>query len=135
VLFVDDEAPLRMLAIEVLEESGYTAIEAVDAVSALSVLESTRPIDLLVTDVSLPGGINGRQLADAGRALRPGLRVLFITGFAAEAVLCQGRLGEGFHVLTKPFSIETLMDLASNIIGAPPMADASMSPQHAIPAV
>jgi CheY-like chemotaxis protein len=134
VMFVDDEAPLRTLAVEVLEESGYTALEAVDGVSALSILESARPIDLLVTDVSLPGGINGRQLADAARALRPGLKVLFVTGFAAEAVLCQGRLGDGFKVLTKPFSMKTLMAVAGDIIGGPPMIDAWKTMAQATPA-
>ena len=65
-------------------------------------------VDLLVTDVGLPGGMNGRQLADAGRALRPGLKVLFITGYAENAAIGHGHLEPGMHVLTKPFAMETL---------------------------
>jgi CheY-like chemotaxis protein len=71
VLVVDDEAPIRMLVTEVLEEAGYASIEAVDGETALKVLRSQARLDLLVTDVGLPGGMNGRQIADAGRALRP----------------------------------------------------------------
>jgi len=74
----------------------------------LRVLRSDVRIDLLVTDVGLPGGINGRQVADAARAARPGLKVLFITGYAENAVPSHGRLDPGMHVLTKPFAMEAL---------------------------
>jgi CheY-like chemotaxis protein len=108
VVVVDDEPTLRMLMSEALQELGYTAIEASDGVAGLKVLQSSRRVDLLVTDVGLPGGINGRQLADAGRSLRPGLKVLFITGYAENAVVGHGHLDPGFHILTKPFAMETL---------------------------
>jgi DNA-binding response OmpR family regulator len=97
-----------MLVTEVLNELGYTAIEASDGVAGLRVLESNARIDLLVTDVGLPGGINGRQMADAARKTRPELRVLFITGYASTEAVGDGGLERGMHVLTKPFSMEQL---------------------------
>ncbi|MBZ6411620.1 MAG: response regulator [Methylobacterium sp.] len=108
VLIVDDEPTVRMLVTEVLEDLGYTAIEAADGAAGLRVLQSDARIDLLVTDVGLPGGMNGRQMADAGRALRPGLKVLFITGYAENAALGTGQLEPGTAVLTKPFVVEAL---------------------------
>jgi signal transduction histidine kinase len=108
VLVVDDEPTVRMLVTEVLEDLGYTAVEAADGAAGLHALQPGRPIDLLVTDVGLPGGMNGRQLADAARLLRPDLKVLFITGYAETAVLSHGHLGPGMHVLTKPFAMEAL---------------------------
>ena len=108
VLIVDDEPSVRMLVTEVLEDLGYTAIEAADSVAGLKVLQSDVRIDLLVTDVGLPGGMNGRQMADAGRERRPDLKVLFITGYAENAVLGNGYLRPGMQVLTKPFVLEAL---------------------------
>nr|USU30074.1 PAS domain S-box protein [Methylobacterium sp. OTU13CASTA1] len=108
VLIVDDEPTVRMLVTEVLEDLGYTAIEAADGAAGLKVLRSDVRLDLLVTDVGLPGGMNGRQMADAGRAVRPGLKVLFITGYAENAVLGNGTLEPGMQVLTKPFVMESL---------------------------
>ena len=108
MLIVDDEPTVRMLVTEVLEDLGYTAIEAADGAAGLKVLESDVRLDLLVTDVGLPGGMNGRQMADAGRVARPGLKVLFITGYAENAVLGNGYLEPGMQVLTKPFVLETL---------------------------
>jgi CheY-like chemotaxis protein len=87
---------------------GYSAIEAADGATGLKVLQSGRRIDLLVTDVGLPGGMNGRQVADAARALRPGLKVMFITGYAENALLNHGHLDPGMHVLTKPFAMDVL---------------------------
>ncbi|WP_348771508.1 PAS domain S-box protein [Azospirillum sp. SYSU D00513] len=108
VLVVDDEAMVRMLVTEVLEDLGYLVIEAADGPGGLEVLRSDRRVDLLVTDVGLPGGMNGRQLADGGRILRPGLKVLFITGYAENAVVGNGHLEPGMQVLTKPFAVEEL---------------------------
>ena len=116
VLVVDDEPTIRMLVTDVLEDLGYQAIEAGTGSSALEVLRSTARIDLLVTDVGLPGGMNGRQLADAGRALRRGLKVLFITGYAENAVVGNGQLESGMHVLTKPFAIENLAAVIRELI-------------------
>ncbi len=108
VLLVDDEPTVRMLVTDALEELGYTALEAADGAAGLDILRQDRRIDLLVTDVGLPGGMNGRQVADAARVGRPGLKVLFITGYAETAVLDHGGLEPGMHVLTKPFAMEAL---------------------------
>ena len=97
-----------MLVTEVLEEFGYAGIEAGDGPTGLKVLQSAAKIDLLITDVGLPGGLNGRQLADVARTLRPELKVLFITGFAENAVVGNGHLDPGMQILTKPFSMEIL---------------------------
>ena len=116
VLVVDDEPTVRMLVTEVLEDLGYTAIEAADGAGGLKVLQSDVRIDLLVTDVGLPGGLNGRQVADAARMARPKLKVLFITGYAENAVLSHGHLDPGMHVLTKPFAMETLAARIKDLI-------------------
>ena len=92
VLLVDDEPTIRMLVTDVLEEVGYAAIEAADAASGLRVLQSNTRIDLPITDVGLPGGLNGWQMADAARVSRPSLKVLFITGYAENAVVGDGHL-------------------------------------------
>ena len=120
VLVVDDEPSVRMLVTDVLEDLGYAALEAGDGASGLNVLRSDARVDLLVTDVGLPGGMNGRQVADAARALRPGLKVLFITGYAETAVLSHGHLDPGMHVLTKPFAIDALASrIRELIVGGP----------------
>ena len=77
-------------------------------------------IDLLVTDVGLPGGMNGRQVADAARVARPDLRVLFITGYAENAVLSHGHLDPGMHVMTKPFPMDVLAARIRELIGTRP---------------
>jgi signal transduction histidine kinase len=119
VLIVDDEPTVRMLVTDVLEEYGYTAIEAENSLAGLAVLRSDLRIDLLVTDVGLPGGMNGRQVAEAARQFRPGLKVLFITGYAENAVLSHGHLAPGMHVLTKPFAMETLAARIKDVMTAP----------------
>jgi PAS domain S-box-containing protein len=108
VLVVDDEPSVRLLVNEVLHEMGYNVLEAETGAAGLRILESDLTVDLLVTDVGLPGGMNGRQLADAARVRRPDLKILFITGYAENAVVGQGNLAPGMHILTKPFSLETL---------------------------
>ena len=117
VLVVDDEPTVRMLVTEVLEDLGYIAIEAADGPAGLKVLQSAVRIDLLVTDVGLPG-MNGRQLADAARVARPELKVLFITGYAENAVISHGHLDPGMHVLTKPFAMEALASRIRDLIVA-----------------
>jgi CheY-like chemotaxis protein len=116
VLVVDDEPTVRMLVAEVLTDLGYTAIEAADGAAGLKVLNSDLRIDLLITDVGLPGGMNGRQVADAARNVRPELKVLFITGYAENAVLSHGHLDPGMHVLTKPFAMEALASRIRQLI-------------------
>jgi len=116
VLVIDDEPTIRMLIAEVLGESGFAVIEAPDGPAGLRVLESNARIDLLITDVGLPGGMNGRQVADAARVHRPDLKVLFITGYAENAVIGRGRLEKGMFVLTKPFQMEILAARIRDII-------------------
>ena len=108
VMVVDDEPTVRMLVAEILHELGYQCIEAADGASGLKLLQSDARIDLLVSDVGLPGGMNGRQMADAARIDRPDLKVLFITGYAENAVVGNGQLDPGMHVMTKPFAMEAL---------------------------
>jgi PAS domain S-box-containing protein len=108
VLVVDDEALVRMLVVDVLEDLGYLSLEAVDAASSLKILQSDVRIDLLVTDVGLPGGMNGGQLVDFARALRPALKVLFITGYAENAIINHGHFDGGMQIMTKPFTMEAL---------------------------
>lgn len=109
VLIVDDEPTVRLLLDDVLNDLGYTVIDAADSVAGLTVLRSNTVIDLLITDVGLPGGLNGRQLADAGRVLRPHLKTLFITGYAESAAIGNGQLEPGMSILTKPFAVEALV--------------------------
>ena len=106
-----------MLVADVLSDLGYTAVEAADGAAGLKVLRSEARIDLLITDVGLPGGMNGRQVADAARDLRPGLKVLFITGYAENAVLGSGHVDPGMQVLTKPFAMDTLANRIRELIG------------------
>ncbi len=117
VLIVDDEAAVRMLVAEVLGDLGYDVIEAADGMAALPILRGDRRIDLLVTDVGLPGGMNGRQLADAARVSRAGLKVLFITGYAEHAAIGPDQLHAGMQVLAKPFAIEALARRVGELVG------------------
>lgn len=109
VMIVDDEPTVRLLLTDALSDLGYHCIEVQDGAAALKIFESDTPIDLLITDVGLPGGLNGRQVADAARVTRPDLSVLFITGYAENAVLNHGHIEPGMEVLTKPFAVDDLI--------------------------
>lgn len=108
VLVVDDEPAVRMLVVEILQDLGYQVLQAADGKEGLRILQHGEPVALLITDVGLPGGMNGRQLADAARQRDPQLNVLFITGYAESAVMGNGQLGPGMRIVTKPFSIDAL---------------------------
>ncbi len=116
MLVVDDEQTVRMLIAEVLTENNYRVVEAGDGPSALKVLQSDSRIDLMVTDVGLPGGVNGRQVADAARQLRPGLKILFITGYAENAAVGNGQLDRGMEILAKPFAMSSLANKVRDMI-------------------
>ena len=116
VLVVDDEPTVRMLVTDLLHELGYKAIEASDGGAGLDILQSPARVDLLITDVGLPGGLNGRQVADAARSRRPHLKVLFITGYAENAVVSHGHLEHGMHILTKPFSMDVLANRINELL-------------------
>ncbi len=108
VLVVEDEVAVRMVIVEVLSHLGYRVLEAENGQSGLRIVETGVRIDLLLTDVGLPGGMNGRQLADAVRVQRPELRVLFLTGYAESAAVRNGRLEPGMEIMTKPFAVDAL---------------------------
>jgi PAS domain S-box-containing protein len=105
VLVVEDEPVVRGVILEILAEQGYRTLEAVDGPSGLKILRGDERIDLMVTDVGLPG-MNGRQLADQARETRPGLKVLFITGYAESVVISEGFLQPGMEMITKPFDLD-----------------------------
>ncbi|WP_448693822.1 ATP-binding protein [Pseudomonas rhizophila] len=107
VLIVEDDPAVRVLVSAVLSELGYAFVEAADADGAVPILQSSQRIDLLISDVGLPG-MNGRQLAEIGRQIRPDLRVLFITGYAEHAAVRGGFLDPGMQMITKPFTFDLL---------------------------
>ncbi|HEX7874399.1 MAG TPA: PAS domain-containing protein [Sphingobium sp.] len=115
VLVVEDEPVVRGLIVEVLAELGYRAIEASDGPKGLEVIQSAQRIDLLITDIGLPG-LNGRQVADAARIVRPDLKILFMTGYAENAALASGFLEPGMAMVTKPFAMEVLASRIRAII-------------------
>ena len=114
VLVVEDEALVRLLVAQILEEAGYAVREAAEAKSALELLRSGEFIDLMVTDVGLPG-LNGKQLADQARSLRPDLKVLFMTGYADTGLL-DSKLPEGMGLITKPFDLDDLAAKAGSLL-------------------
>jgi len=118
VLVVDDEAMVRMVVLEVLEDLGCASLEASDGAVALEILRSDTRVDLLITDVGMPN-MNGRQLADAARALRPGLKVLFITGYAENSVINHGHLDADMQIMTKPFMMHSLGAKIKGMIDGP----------------
>jgi CheY-like chemotaxis protein len=112
VLVLEDDDEVRAYSAEILRELGYRVIEAHDGPAALRLLDQQPRVDLLFTDVVLPGGMTGAQVAAQARATRPSLKVLFTTGYARNAIIHHGRLDKGVHLITKPFSFE---DLAAKV--------------------
>jgi hypothetical protein len=117
VLVVEDEPVVRGVILEMLEEQGYRTLEAVDGPAGLRILRTDARIDLLVTDVGLPG-MNGRQLADQAREMRPGLKILFITGYAESAAIADGFLQPGMEMITKPFDLGNLSRRVRTMVSA-----------------
>ena len=112
ILVVEDDDDVRAYSVEILRELGYRVIEAHDGPSALRLLERQFRVDLLFTDVVLPGGMTGAQVAAQARGVKPDLKVLFTTGYARNAIVHHGRLDQGVQLITKPFS---MADLATRI--------------------
>lgn len=112
VLVVEDDDDVRAYSVDILRELGYRVIEAHDGPAALRLIDQQRRVDLLFTDVVLPGGLTGAQLAAQAKALRPSLKVLFTTGYARNAIIHHGRLDKGVQLIVKPFSFT---DLAAKI--------------------
>jgi CheY-like chemotaxis protein len=117
VLVIEDEAVVRAVVIEMLAEQGYRTLEAVDGPTGVKILRSSERIDMLVTDIGLPG-MNGRQVADQARETRPGLRILFITGYAESAAISEGFLQPGMELITKPFDLDHLAQRIRAMISA-----------------
>lgn len=118
VLIVEDDPHVRQLLCQALGENGFPCQSAADANEGLKVLRSAQPVDLLITDVGLPG-MNGRQLAEIARSLRPRLPVLFITGYAETAMAREGFLGADMHLICKPFELQQLQARVTQILGKP----------------
>ena len=114
-MVVEDDPSIRLLITEVLDELGYTSFQAADGKAALALLDSNARLDLMVTDVGLPG-INGRELADMARAHRPNLKILFLTGYAEHATARSEFLAPGMEMMTKPFAIADLARKIRQII-------------------
>ena len=117
VLVVDDEPTVRMVVTEVLNDLGYEAIEAKDGLEALKVLQSNERIDLLVTDIGLPGGIEGRQVGDSARACRPGIPILYITGYAYLPEAGVAPADPRVQILAKPFEMQELAVRINALMG------------------
>ena len=117
VLIVEDDPAVRVLVSAVLKELGYGFVEACDADTAVPIIESGQRIDLMISDVGLPG-MNGRQLAEIGRQIRPALKVLFITGYAEHAAVRGGFLDPGMQLITKPFTFDLLTAKVREMIQA-----------------
>ena len=116
VLVVEDEFVVRELIVEVLKELGYSTLEADDGPAALKILDSKQRIDLVISDIGLPG-LNGRQIIDAARETRPLLKVLFMTGYAENAAIAAGFLEPGMAMITKPFAMEALATRIRDMLG------------------
>jgi CheY-like chemotaxis protein len=119
VLVVEDDDHVREYSTMILDELGYDVLEATDAEAAIEILRRPDRVDLLFTDVVLPGK-TGRMLVDEALALRPGLRVLFTTGYSRNAIVHQGRLDAGVNLITKPFTLEQLGSRIRAILDKPP---------------
>ena len=117
VLLVEDEPAARVLMAEILTEDGHKVLEADTGDAAMRHILSPARIDLLVTDIGLPGGINGRQLADAARQHRANLKVIFVTGYDEQAAFASGQTETGMSLLTKPFEIESLISKVNEVLG------------------
>lgn len=117
VLVVEDEPVLQMLTTEILGDLGYTTLEASGSAGGLEILNADGRIDLLIMDVGLPGLMNGRQLAEAARKVRPEPKVLFVTGFADTASQDEGQLRTDIEVLTKPYSVDAFAARVDRLLG------------------
>ncbi len=117
VLVVEDDPAVRLLVREILSDLGYGAVETAEPQSAVRILASDRPIDLMVSDVGLPG-MNGRQLAEIARQHRPELPILFITGYAENAAIRSSFVGTNMAMVMKPFALETLASKISEMLGS-----------------
>ena len=124
VLVVEDDPQVNKLAVETLEERGYRVLSAPDGPTALGMLDAAPQIDLLLTDVVLPNGMNGRQLSDEVLRRRPDIKVLFVTGYTRNAIIHHGRLDPDIDLLTKPFTADALTRKIRQILDGKVRAEA-----------
>jgi two-component system NtrC family sensor kinase len=125
ILLVEDDEQVNRFACEALRDRGYRVISAPEGATALRLLEGEPTIELLFTDVVLPGGMNGRQLADEVLRRRPALKVLFATGYTRNAIIHHGRLDPDVELLSKPFTADALARKVRQILdGGTPSARA-----------
>lgn len=120
ILVCEDDEDVRAYSVEVLRELGYSVLEAANGNAALATLQANGSVDLLFTDVVLPGGMTGADLAREAAKLRPGIKTLFTTGYARNAIVHHGRLDAGVDLLTKPFSYADLAAKVRDILDRPP---------------
>jgi PAS domain S-box-containing protein len=118
ILAVEDDADVRAHTCGILQELGYRVLAAANAMAALDVLQAHPEVDLLFTDVGLPGGMNGQQLARAARAVNRKLKVLFTTGYARDAIVHDGRLDPGVQLIAKPFTFAALSGKLRDVLDA-----------------
>jgi CheY-like chemotaxis protein len=122
VLVVEDEAAVREAALAMIEEMGYRRLEAGDAASALALVQSGEPVDLVFTDVVMPGPLATREFAQRLKELRPGLPVLFTSGYTDNAIIHQGRLDAGVHLISKPYAKTDLARRIATLLADPTAA-------------
>jgi len=134
ILVVEDDAAVRRTVVEALRELGYEVLEAPDAMEGVRLVVDRGCIDLLFTDVRLPGGVSGRELADAARSAQPGLRVLLTTGYGPDILPDEDALEEGISFIAKPFELASLAEKIREILGSPPEATLGMTVTDAAPA-
>ncbi len=119
ILVVEDDPDVRSFVVEALQELGYVVLAADEAQAGLRLLDAHREVKLLFTDVGLPGGMNGRRLADEATRRQPGLRVLFTSGYARNAIVHHGRLDPGVELITKPFTYPALATRVRRLLDGP----------------
>jgi CheY-like chemotaxis protein len=119
ILVIEDDEGVLAFEREILAAEGYKVLVARDSVEAMRVIESDVPIDLILTDVVLPGGMNGRHIADAAKRLRPEVPVLYTTGYTINAIVHHGRLDSDIELLSKPFSSENLIAAVARMLKSP----------------
>jgi nitrogen-specific signal transduction histidine kinase len=119
ILVVEDDDGVRAYSVEVLSELGYRVLEAANGADAMEILRSAETIDLLFTDIVMPGGVSGRKLADDAMLRRPGLKVLFTTGYTRNAIVHQGRLDPGVNLVGKPFTFDELAEKVRALLDKP----------------
>jgi signal transduction histidine kinase len=117
VLLVEDDSSIQAIILDLLSDLGYRMLKADSGPGGLEILETTPQVDLLITDIGLPG-MNGRQLADAARRTRPDIKVLFITGYAETALFEEGKLDKGMQVMAKPFAVDVLAARVQDMLGS-----------------